>query len=160
MGFFITIKNKDAANNAMEKQKQILLVAMKDKKGDEAKLFYLQKKYTDLKTYLLDDAASLPYYTLLASALKESSESSTIKSFTINKSRDASFTIAFNSFPELNSFFKFIESDIFLDNFEAITLKSFSVASAQETNSENYEISFSGRFIPIKGKEADGNAQN
>ena len=114
------------------------------------KLFYLQKKYSDLKTYLSDDAASLPYYSLLASALKESSESSTIKSFVIDKSRAASFTIAFNSFPELNSFFKFIESDIFLGNFESITLKSFTVVGAQETASVNYEISFSGKFIPIE----------
>jgi len=148
--FFVVLKNKYDKNNGLRTKKESLLVALKDKKGDEAKLFYLQKKYGDLETFLKDDAASLPYYTLLANALKESSESSTIKSFAINKSREASFTIAFTSFSELNSFFKFIESEIFLKNFEAITLKNFSVIGAQEETVENYEISFDGRFKNVQ----------
>ena len=73
-----------------------------------------------------------------------------IKSFSIDKSRDASFTIGFANFSELNSFFKFIESDVFLKNFEAVTLKSFSVVGAQEEATENYEISFAGRFKNAK----------
>lgn len=150
LSFFITLKNKNDANNALKLQKKTLLEALKDKKGDEARLFYIQKKYGDLKTFLKDDASSLSYYRLLTEALKESSETAMIKSFSIDKSRKASFTIGFNSFPELNSFFKFIESEIFLNNFEAITLKSFSLAGAQDTASVNYEISFSGRFKNVQ----------
>lgn len=146
--FFIVLKNKGDENNKLSTQKQDLLIALKDKQGDEAKIFYLQKKYSDLTTFMKDDASSLPYYSLLADALKESSQSSDIKSFSIDKSRTASFTISFNSFPELLNFFKLIESETFLKNFEQISLKSFSIVGLEDKK-ENYEISFAGRFIKL-----------
>src|SRR3989344_3851019 len=59
--FFIALKNKNDANNALKLQKKTLLEALKDKKGDEARLFYIQKKYADLKTFLKDDASTLAY---------------------------------------------------------------------------------------------------
>lgn len=146
--FFIVLRNRDSQNLALNKQKEDLLSALSDKKGDEAKIFYLQKKHSDLQKFLKDDASTLPYYTLLTSTLKESSEASMIKSFGIDKSRAVSFTIAFNSFPDLLNFFKFIESESFLKNFEQISLKTFSVIGSEDKK-ENYEISFAGKFVPL-----------
>ena len=149
LAFFISLKTKGDENSRLLEEKRVLLEAMSESQGDEARIFYLQKKYSDLKTFLKDDATSLPYYSLLANALNESSESSSIiKSFAIDKTREVSFTIAFESFPELLDFFKFIESETFLDNFEQIALKSFSVIGGED-QAENYEISFAGKFVDI-----------
>jgi len=148
LSFFIVFKNRFDQETVLKKQKQSYLLALSDKKGDEARLLYIQKKFTDLKTFLKEDASSLPYYSLLAKAIKESSQSSQIRSFEIDKSRTASFTISFTNFNELLEFFRFLESKVFLDNFEEISLKSFSVIGIDEKN-ESYEISFKGKFIKL-----------
>ena len=101
----LIIKSKTDAEEKLNLQKTTLLQILKDKKADEVKISYIEKKYQDLNTYLKDDAFSSPYYALLNSALQESSESATLKSFTISKNRDVTFTIAFTDFPRLMSFF-------------------------------------------------------
>ena len=147
--FFILIKTNSNNNDKLILQKSSLLKALTEKKGDEARIFYLQKKYDDLINFLKDDAFSSLYYGLLNQALKQSSESSTLKSFEINKNRQVEFSIIFEEFPELMSFLKFIESEIFLKNFETISLKSFTIIG-DENKKENYELSFAGIFIKIK----------
>ena len=149
VSFFIILNNENKVFNRLTDQKKFYLTALQEKKGDEAKIFYMQKKYADLKTFLKDDAFSAPYYKLLTSALKESTESSNLESFEINKDRKVAFTIAFTGFPQLVNFFKFIESETFIKNFENISLKSFSVIGNVEKK-ENYELSFIGKFIQLK----------
>lgn len=147
--FYLTLKSK---NNKVEKlnlQKKTLLEILKDKKSDEAKINYIQKKYLDLKMFLKEDAFPSPYYSLLNSALVESSQTAIMKSFEINKNREVSFAISFSDFEKLTSFLKFVESETFLNNFEDISLKSFSVAGGDEKNKDNYQLSFVGKFIPI-----------
>ena len=136
--FFILIKINSDNNDRLISQKSSLLKALAEKKGDEAKIFYLQKKYEDLNIFLKDDAFSSLYYGLLSEALKQSSESSILKSFDINKNRQVEFSISFEQFTELMSFFKFIESEIFLKNFETISLKSFTIIGDKDKK-ENYE---------------------
>lgn len=147
--FFILIKVNSDNNDKLISQKSSLLKALSEKKGDEARIFYLQKKYDDLNNFLKDDAFSSSYYGLLSQALKQSSQSSTLKSFEINKNRQVGFSITFEEFPELMNFFKFIESEVFLKNFETISLKSFTIIGDND-NKENYELSFAGVFIKIK----------
>ena len=146
--FFILIKIRSDNNDALILQKSSLLKGLGEKKGDEARVFYLQKKYDDLNNYLKDDAYSSSYLGLLTDALKQSSESSFLKSFHIDKSRKVEFSIAFEAFPELMNFFKFIESEIFLKNFETISLKSFTIIGDKDKK-QNYELSFAGVFIKI-----------
>jgi len=150
--FYLKTNNESRFNSRLKEQNSALLEELQYKSGDEEKILYLQKKFADLRLYLKDDAYSSPYYSLLNSAIKESSQSSFLKSFKIDKNRQVDFTISFFSFPELSSFFRFIESNVFLNNFENISLKSFTVIGQDESsgNKENYELSFIGRFIPIK----------
>ena len=140
----------------MNLQKKTYLQQLTERKDDEAKINYIQKKYTDFKTFLKEDASSLPYYQLLSDAIKNSSESATLKSFQVNKDRESSFTITFTVFDTLRDFLKTAESQTFIKNFENITLKNFVVIGDKEKN-ENYELSFSGKFIPIK---LDLNSEN
>lgn len=147
--FFVLIKVDSNKNDQLILQKANLLKALNEKQENEAKIFYLQNKYNDLKDFLKDDAFSSSYYGLLNQALKQSSESSILKSFAINKDRQVNFSISFQEFPELINFFKFIESEVFLKNFETITLKNFTIIG-NDNQKENYELSFSGVFVKIK----------
>lgn len=149
VSFYLVLRNKFNIYEKMNLQKKIYLQQLTERKDDEAKINYIQKKYLDFKTFLKEDAASLPYYQLLSDAIKNSSESATLKSFQVNKDRESSFTITFTVFDTLRDFLKIAESQAFIKNFENISLKNFIVIGDKEKN-ENYELSFSGKFIPIK----------
>jgi hypothetical protein len=147
--FYISIKNKFNIYEKMNLEKKTYLQLLTNRKGDEAKINYIQKKFLDLKTFLKNDAYSLPYYQLLSDAIKDSSESASLKSFEVNKDRMTSFAISFSAFDGLMNFLKFVESPTFIKNFEDITLKNFVVIGNKERK-ESYELSFSGIFIPVK----------
>ncbi|KKQ23897.1 MAG: hypothetical protein US40_C0006G0011 [Candidatus Roizmanbacteria bacterium GW2011_GWC2_37_13] len=147
---FILVKKRLDIVEKLELTKKNYLEILKDKKTDEAKINYIEKKYQDLNSFLKEDAFSSPYYSLLNSALTESSEAAKLKSFEISKNREVDFIIEFTDFPKLMNFFKFIESETFLKNFETISLKSFTVIGATLEKEENYELSFSGIFIQLK----------
>lgn len=149
MAFFIIIKNRTSQEENLELKKKTLLEYLKQKTSDTAKINYIEKKYRDLNVFLKDDAYSSPYYSLLNSAITESSESANLKSFSINKNREVAFTIAFSDFSQLRNFFKFIESKTFLDKFESISLKSLTLFGATEIQKENYELNFAGKFISL-----------
>lgn len=108
--FFYIINNKSKKSEELGLKKITLLNVLNQKTEDEAKFTYIEKKYQDLTSYLNEDAYSSPYYSLLNSTLKDSSEAATLKSFIINKDRVASFTIAFSEFSRLRDFFGLIES--------------------------------------------------
>ncbi len=147
--FYLTIRKKFNTFEQMNLQKKTYLQLLTERRPDEAKINYIQKKYLDLKTFLKDDASSTPYYQLLSDALKNSSQTASLKSFEVNKDREASFTVIFSNFEKLMDFLKFAESKEFINNFENISLKNFVVIGNEEKN-ESYELSFSGKFAPIK----------
>lgn len=149
ISFYLVVKNKFNLYEKMNLQKKTYLQSLTQRKGDEAKINYIQKKYSDLKTFLKDDASSAPYYQLLSSAIKDSSESARLKSFEVNKDRETSFTISFTAFDKLMNFLRFAESQTFIKNFENISLKNFVVLGDKEKK-ESYELSFSGKFTPFK----------
>lgn len=147
--FYQLLRGKFNQYEAMNLQKKTYLQQLLTRTGDEAKINYIQKKYTDMNVFLKEDAASLPYFQLLSDAIKGSSESATLKSFDINKDHSTSFTISFSSFDTLMEFLKFAESEIFVKNFETITLKSFTIIGDKEKK-ESYQLGFNGKFVPIK----------
>lgn len=147
--FSVSLFNQSRAIDNLFDQKKSLLQSLANKETDEAKLLYAQDKYQALKTFLKDDARSLPYYNLLNSALSKSTESAALKSFLISKNRDVTFTVSFASFDSLLSFFRFIESDDFLKNFENVSLKNFTTAGTGATKT-SYELTLTGKFIELK----------
>ena len=147
--FYITLKSKFNKYEQMNLQKKTYLQLLTERRSDEAKINYIQKKYLDLKTFLKDDASSTPYYQLLSDAIKNSSQAASLKSFEVNKNREASFTISFSEFAKLMEFLKFAESQEFIINFENISLKNFVMVGNKEKE-ESYELSFAGKFVPIK----------
>lgn len=149
VSFYLTIRKKFNTFEQMNLQKKTYLQLLTERRPDEAKINYIQKKYLDLKTFLKDDASSTPYYQLLSEAIKNSSQTASLKSFEVNKDREASFTIIFSNFEKLMDFLKFAESKEFTNNFENISLKNF-IVIGNDQKTENYELSFSGKFVPIK----------
>jgi len=149
ISFYLILRNKFSLNERMNLQKKTYLQLLTERRADEAKINYIQKKYMDLKTFLKNDASSAPYYQLLSDAIKDSSESASLKSFEVNKDRTTSFTISFTAFDKLMNFLKFAESQTFIKNFENISLKSFVIVGDKEKK-ESYELSFIGKFTPFK----------
>ena len=127
--FFVLLKNKSSQYEKLSGQKKDYLQILMNNKKDEAKINYIQKKYSDLKTFLKDDASSVAYYEILSNAIKNSSESAVLKSLEVDKTRNTSFTITFNVF-------------------EKISLKNLVIVGDVEKN-ENYELSFKGKFIKL-----------
>ena len=153
--FFMKLIFQMQRVQTLTNQKKALLDSIQGKENSEAKILYIQNKYRSIKKDLTEDANSLPYYNLLNSTLSTSTESAALKSFAIDKNRDFTFTVAFQNFSSLLNFFKFIESDNFLKNFEKISLKSFSSGEEKSNEKSNYQLSFSGRFILIKNENTN-----
>lgn len=148
VSFYLILKNKFNTYEKLNLQKKTYLQLLRERRSDEAKINYIQKKYLDLKNFLKDDAASTPYYQLLSTAIINSSQTASLKSFEVNKNRESSFTIFFSDFDKLMEFLKFAESKSFIENFETISLKNFIVIGNKEKK-DSYELSFSGKFVPI-----------
>ncbi|MCS6956395.1 MAG: hypothetical protein NZM02_00915 [Patescibacteria group bacterium] len=148
--FLIIINSLNKKIELLNLEKISVLKIINENTEKYVKLNYLKTKYFDLKNFLKEDSNSSPYYSLLSNALAESSESAIIKEFNINNKREVDFTIGFSDFLSLRNFFQFIESDVFLKNFENISLKNFLVIGATENEKENYELSFYGKFLPYE----------
>ncbi|MCX7956069.1 MAG: hypothetical protein N2593_03145 [Patescibacteria group bacterium] len=148
--FFIRLINLNKQIKDYNSEKINLLKIINENTEKFVKINYLRSKYYDFKNFIKEDSNSYFYYSLLNDALTKSSESANIKEFNIDKNRNVDFTIAFNDFESLRDFFQFIESDIFLKNFEKIFLKNFLVIGATENRSENYQLSFYGKFFPYE----------
>lgn len=129
--------------------KKQLLVQLQSKDLEQANIILINQKFKALKDFLKEDAKSLPYYNLLSTALLSSSESGTLKSFSIAKNRETNFNVGFQNFSELMSFFRFVESQKFLKNFEKVSLKNFTAIQNTKDQKEKYELTFSGIFIAI-----------
>lgn len=147
--------NQTSKLNSLLTEKQSLLQAMKNRQVDEAKLILVDNKYQSLNEFLKDDAYSYPYYNLLSKAIASSTESASLKSFEINKNRDVAFVVSFNNFNELMNFFRFVESEKFLKNFEKVILKSFAAIGGSSVKKDSYELTFNGKFVTIKSSLSD-----
>lgn len=147
--FYFSIKNQFNIYEKMNLQKKTYLQLLTNRRGDEAKINHIEKKYADLEKFLKDDASSVTYFEILSDAIKNSSDTAQLKSLQVDKTRNTSFTITFSVFEKMMDFLKFTESGIFLNNFENISLKNL-IIIGDNKNEENYELSFTGKFVPAK----------
>lgn len=147
--FFFALFNQNKQLNLLLEEKSSALASLKNRENESAKVIYLEKKYRLLNEFLKDDAHFYPYYALLNSALSETTSSAQLKLFKINKNRDVDFKVTFNNFSELTLFLRFVESEKFIKNFENLILKNFTINTGGTSEKQNYELTFTGRFIPI-----------
>lgn len=147
LGIFLVIQSFQL--RSVQDQKKAVLRNLSNYKTDEVKLIRLSKKLNAYHTFMQDDARFIPYYELLVATLQESSQSATLKDFTIDKSRALQFKLAFNTFDEMSRSFQFIESNDFKQNFESLDLIDFIGKGASDNNGSRYELSFKGVFKKI-----------
>ncbi|MBI4974046.1 hypothetical protein HZC27_05550 [Candidatus Roizmanbacteria bacterium] len=141
---------------SLTKSKQKYLALLINDKDIEANTRYFKGKQTQLLKYEKDDANFLPYYSVLVSALSSSSQSATLDSIEIDKNRDATFIVKFKDYDGMVQFLKYVESEEFLNNFEALSMASLNLSRAsgsttkvQSAVNKNYQLQFKGRFKEI-----------
>ena len=144
----------------LDLQKTQLLQSMQGFQEQEAKLTLLGNKVNQFDTYIQDDAQFSPYYNILLEALQQSSESAQLSEFTIDKSRHATFTLKFKSFENMIASFRFIESPVFLEHFEDLSMNNFSGQNDQQQQASvsaglnAYQLTFDATFKPISVYES------
>lgn len=138
---------------SLSKKKQLYLALLINDKDIEANTRYFKGKQTQLLKYEKDDARFLPYYSVLVSALSTSSQSASLDSIEINKDRDATFIVKFKDYDGMVQFLKYVESDEFLNSFDALSMASLnlsresgSTTKIQSALNKNYQLQFKGRF--------------
>ena len=141
---------------SLTKSKQKYLALLINDKDIEANTRYFKGKQTQLLKYEKDDARFLPYYSVLVSALSSSSQSATLDSIEIDKNRDATFIVKFKDYDGMVQFLKYVESEEFLNNFEALSMASLNLSRSsgsstkvQSAVNKNYQLQFKGRFKEI-----------
>ncbi len=147
--YFFVLSQKKSELNALNSQKKQYLDYLLQNKEIEAKFVYFNSKEKNISTILQNDVNFYPYYNVLVESLKNSSPAATLETVLISKDRTTDFTLNFPEYNSLLSFFKFIESDIFLKNFSTLNLISLSTTN-QDKVSNGIKMNFKGKFLEQK----------
>jgi hypothetical protein len=137
-------------NQKLLEEKRGLLEYLLQNKPYETKFAYFNTKTAQMKKYLQDDAEFYPYYTLLNNLLNTASQGAALQKMNIDKNKFTQFSIKFNSLENAYTFIRYLESPFFLDNFNDLTLNSFSLIQTDNSIAKNYELTFSGKFKLIQ----------
>lgn len=144
---FFLIQSNDRIAKAADIKKD-LLKTLESKQKDEKNLLLLSKKLSQYRTFVAEDAKFIPYYNLLLGTIQSASSAGQLADFSIDKLRHVAFKLKFDSFEQLASSFKFIESNGFLQNFQQLSLANFFGINRPGLNNA-YELSFQGIFKEI-----------
>lgn len=144
----------NSEKNLLLSEKQQILEYMIQNKEFIGKMTYFSDKSDQLKKYLVDDAQFLPYYNLLKEALTFQNNpefSPTLENMRIDKDKNTDFTVRFTSYEPAYAFFRYMESESFLENFSELTLVGFSLNDSNTGLTRGYQLQFNGKFKPITG---------
>lgn len=147
IGFFAILIKQRSELDSVNEQKKSLLTFLVANKEAEAKFIYLRTKESQVSNFLKNDVNFFPYYNLLNESLQSASPQARLDSVLINKDRATEFTVGFDDFVALSSFFKFTESPVFLDNFSELTLGGFNILQQEK---KTYQLSFKGKFAQVR----------
>lgn len=132
------------------KEKESVLNYIVSNNNDIVKSAYFSLKNDLLKKYMKDDAEFLPYYTVLNDSIASASNSARVESLYIDKNKKTEFVIDFNDYNAIYKYIKYTESDIFLKNFESLTLTSFSIDQINISKNKGYILNFEGQFKELQ----------
>ena len=144
--YLITLDDNKNVSLLSEEKKKLLEYILQQKEV-EAKFIYFYSKERQLSGILKDDVSFYPYYKLLTDSLAEATTEASLGSVVIKKDRSAEFTITVESYDALLSFFKNMESDTFLSNFETLVMERF---DRDAKTKETYNMSLKGKFKELK----------
>lgn len=115
-------------------------------------IVYFINKKSQLDNYEQDDIEFPYYYRTLRDTLSQAETPITLKTMTLTRDRSTSFSIEFQDIASAKTLMAFIESDEFLNKFEALSMSSFSVGASLD-ESDFYTLRFSGRFKAEPGNQ-------
>ncbi len=142
---FLIAQRKQLDSVSSEKKKVLdYLVANKEA---EAKYVYFRNKENQISTFLKNDVHFFPYYNVLNASLNSASPPARLDSLIIDKTKEVEFAVGFEDFPALTSFFKFAETNAFLDNFTELKLNGFNITKQGKSI---YLLGFKGKFKELK----------
>ena len=135
------------------KKKQLYLSLLAEQKDIEANTRFFKGKLTQMGKFEADDARFVPYYNVLLNAIGSSSQSAVLDTVDIDKNRKTSFVVKFKDYEGMISFLKYVESDLFLKNFDELSMASLNlsreIASTNRVNTQlnkSYQLQFQGKF--------------
>jgi hypothetical protein len=134
----------------------LTLLTKQDGKIQGNIVFFINKK-EQMKTFLKDDNHFQDYYKLLQNILSDSKTDAIIQSMDLTLTKDTDFVISIRDFTTAEKLLDFIESPKFLDNFQSLSLASFSISNSNGSNT--YQLSFRGQFIDDLTKKDATKAQ-
>lgn len=132
---------------SLEQKKSETYAYLLSVKDLEAKAQILTQKETQLQTYLKDNVEFIPYYNSLTQIQLVASDSAKLGAISISKDRLVEFSYDISPGTSLIELVKVIESSVFLEKFEYLTMSSFSLGSAELA--KGYKFVFKGKFKPI-----------
>lgn len=104
-------------------------------------IFFINKK-DQLTTFLQDDINFALYYRLLVEIIDGANVEAELKSMNLDESLESSFIITVPSFEDGEPLMEFLESENFLQYFDALTMNSFRVGTR-----DTLELQFRGTFV-------------
>lgn len=144
--FAILIRQKKQLDSISAEKRKVLDFLVANKEA-EAKYVYFRNKENQISTFLKNDVRFFPYYNLLNDSLNSASPPARLDSVIIDKTKEVEFVVGFDDFSALTSFFKFAETNIFLDNFIELKLNGFNIAKQGKSI---YQLGFKGKFKELK----------
>lgn len=145
---FIILGQRKADLSVLDNKKSALLLILKNNVNVEAELTNLAVKNETLNKYLKEDVEFLPYYNILIQAVNQNETKATIEDASIDKDKNFSFSVRFNNFDQFISFFSYVEKDIFLQNFDKISITNLYLT--EKKDNKQYILEFNGKFSQIK----------
>lgn len=107
-------------------------------------VFFVNKK-EQLKGFLKDDAQFEMYYKLINDVISRSQTGATLINFSLNLQRETSFILGFPDFDSAKDLFAYIETEEFLNNFESLSIRQFSINNpGQVRTNTDFQLYFSG----------------
>lgn len=142
-GTFLYLRYQE--NQLVEKQQSLSqYIAANQEFSQEIQHFLF--KFETLKVYLQQDAQSYQYFAKLLGVLNTTTSQENLTLFEINNARESTIGIEFLSYEDAMIFIDAIETPLFQDVFESITLEGF---DAVAENQNAYNLTLKGTFAPI-----------
>ncbi len=150
-GTFIYLRReKNAVDTSIKNYNRYILLNQSFSKEIQRFVF----KYNTVQSYMDEDANSFQYYSILKEIFSKTSPEEQLMSFMVNNARETSISVNFSSYEGALQFIEELETPLFQDSFEQISIAGFNVV---QQNQEGYLLTIEGIFT---SPESHGTGEN
>ena len=146
LGLYLVVHRQKQKADELQSANRSLLAFLVQNKEVEANISYFSGKEKQLSSILKSDVNFYPYYQLLTDSLHLHAPEAKLTALTIDSTRSSTFTLEFPNFQSLLTFFRFAESESFLNNFNSLIMSNF---TATPGSNQSYQLVFKSVFKQI-----------